>query len=73
LRLQRGLQVAGRWREAAEAWSRIGCPLEQGQALLQGDAAAVAQAEGVFERLGATAYLTRTRSASTRASALTSI
>lgn len=69
----RGLQVAGRWREAAEAWSRIGCPLEQGQALLQGDAAAVAQAEGVFERLGATAYLTRARSASTRASALTSI
>jgi DNA-binding winged helix-turn-helix (wHTH) protein/tetratricopeptide (TPR) repeat protein len=68
----RGLQISGRWREAADAWRRIGCPLEQGQALLQGDASAVAQAERIFERLGATAYLTRARSASMRPSAVTS-
>ncbi|MBV8209708.1 MAG: winged helix-turn-helix domain-containing protein [Burkholderiaceae bacterium] len=55
----RGLQIAGRWREAAEAWSRIGCPLEQGQALLQGDAAATAHVRSIFENLGATAYLAR--------------
>jgi DNA-binding winged helix-turn-helix (wHTH) protein/tetratricopeptide (TPR) repeat protein len=59
----RGLQVAGRWREAAEAWHRLGCPLEEGQALMQGVRPAVAQAERIFEHLGATAYLTRTRSA----------
>jgi DNA-binding winged helix-turn-helix (wHTH) protein/tetratricopeptide (TPR) repeat protein len=68
----RGLQVAGRWREAAEAWRRIGCPLERGQALLQGDAAAVGEAAAIFEALSATAYLTRVRSPSTRPSALTS-
>ena len=68
----RGLQIAGRWREATDAWRRIGCPLEQGQALLQGDASARAQAERIFERLGATAYLTRARSISARPSAVTS-
>jgi DNA-binding winged helix-turn-helix (wHTH) protein/tetratricopeptide (TPR) repeat protein len=68
----RGLQVAGRWREAAAAWARLGCPLEQGQALLQGDAPAIAQAEKIFERLGATAYLNRARSAPTWPSALSS-
>jgi hypothetical protein len=67
----RGLQLAGRWREAAEAWCRIGCPLERGQALLQGDAPAVAKAEAIFERLGATAYLARARSASPRSPELT--
>jgi len=55
----RGLQITGHWREAAEAWSRIGCPLEEGQALLQGDAAAVGHARSIFEHLGAAAYLTR--------------
>jgi hypothetical protein len=37
----------------------MGCPLEEGQALLQGDEAAVAQAARIFEELGAIAYLTR--------------
>jgi len=59
----RGLQIAGRWREAAQAWHRIGCPLEQGQALLQGGRQAVVQAEKIFEDLGASAYLARARSA----------
>jgi DNA-binding winged helix-turn-helix (wHTH) protein/tetratricopeptide (TPR) repeat protein len=68
----RGLQIAGRWREAADAWRHIGCPLEEGQALLQGDPPAIARAEKIFERLGATAYLMRARSASARPSAATS-
>ena len=67
----RGLQIAGGWREAADAWRRIGCPLEEGQALLQGDVPAIGRAEKIFERLGATAYLKRARSASTGPSALT--
>lgn len=57
----RGLQMAGRWRQAAQAWSRIGCPLEEGQALLQGDAAAVQQAIGIFQNLQARAYVERAR------------
>jgi tetratricopeptide (TPR) repeat protein len=67
----RGIQMAGQWRAAAEAWRRIGCPLEEGQALLQGNEAAVAQAERIFERLGATGYRNRARPAPTRASART--
>jgi DNA-binding winged helix-turn-helix (wHTH) protein len=59
----RGLQIAGRWRQAADAWQRVGCPLEQGQALLQGDRAAVAQAGRIFDHLGATAYRARTLAA----------
>lgn len=55
----RSFQVAGHWRAAADAWHRMGCPLEEGQALLQGDEAAVAQAARIFEELGAIAYLTR--------------
>jgi len=61
----RGLQIAGRWREAAQAWRQIGCPLEQGQALLQGDGPAIDEAEKIFETLGARAYLARARSIKT--------
>jgi DNA-binding winged helix-turn-helix (wHTH) protein/tetratricopeptide (TPR) repeat protein len=67
----RGIQIAGNWRVAADAWRRIGCPLEEGQALLQGDETARAEAESIFERLGATAYLARARSGSKRRSAMT--
>lgn len=55
----RGLQIAGRWREAADVWHNLGCPLEEGQALLRGDEQAMAQARGIFERLGAAAYLAK--------------
>jgi class 3 adenylate cyclase/tetratricopeptide (TPR) repeat protein len=57
----RGLQIAGSWREAAEAWRRIGCPLEEGQSLLDGDREAVAGAVRIFERLGAVPYLAKAR------------
>jgi DNA-binding CsgD family transcriptional regulator len=30
-----GLQAAGRWREAAEAWARAGCPYERAAALAE--------------------------------------
>ncbi|HEV2977550.1 MAG TPA: hypothetical protein VG425_08170 [Casimicrobiaceae bacterium] len=55
----RGLQIAGRWREAADVWRSFGCPLEEGQALLGGDRQAVAQAREIFARLGAAAYLAK--------------
>jgi hypothetical protein len=58
----RGLQIAGRWREAAQAWRQTGCPLEEGQALLQGDRPGRQQAEKIFQKLGAGAYLARARS-----------
>ncbi len=55
----RGLQIAGRWREAADVWHSLGCPLEEGQALLRGDRQAVEQAGEIFARLGAAAYLAK--------------
>jgi tetratricopeptide (TPR) repeat protein len=55
----RGLQIAGHWREAAEEWHRIGCPLEEGQSLLDGDGQAVARAVEIFEGLGAALYLSK--------------
>jgi DNA-binding winged helix-turn-helix (wHTH) protein/tetratricopeptide (TPR) repeat protein len=67
----RGLQLAGQWRAAADAWRQTGCPLEEGQALLQGDEGGVAQAGTIFERLGATGYRNRARPASARPSART--
>jgi DNA-binding winged helix-turn-helix (wHTH) protein/tetratricopeptide (TPR) repeat protein len=59
----RGIQLAGHWEEAADAWRRIGCPLEEGQSLLQGDPAALARADEIFERLGASAYRSRSAAA----------
>lgn len=47
------LQIAGRWREAADAWQRLGCPYEGALALAEGDAAAQQQALSIFDRLGA--------------------
>ena len=46
-------QIAGIWREAAEMWEKIGCPYEQGMALMDGDEAAQRKALEIFERLGA--------------------
>jgi class 3 adenylate cyclase/tetratricopeptide (TPR) repeat protein len=60
----RGLQITGRWSEAAAAWRALGCPLETAQALLDGDAASRDEAMAIFERLGAKAYLEKARSLS---------
>jgi DNA-binding CsgD family transcriptional regulator/tetratricopeptide (TPR) repeat protein len=47
------LQIAGDWREAAEAWEQRGCPYEQAMALMDGDEAGQLAALEIFERLGA--------------------
>jgi DNA-binding CsgD family transcriptional regulator len=47
------LQIGGRWREAADAWGRYGCPYERARALVEGDAGAQLEALAVFEQLGA--------------------
>ncbi len=49
-----GLQIAGRWREAAAEWERLQCPYEGARALAEGDDTdALRQALSTFERLGA--------------------
>jgi len=45
--------VCGRWREAADAWGRLGCPYEQAIALSEGDEAAQREALALFDRIGA--------------------
>lgn len=46
--------IAGRWREAAQAWSEMGCVYEQAIALSMGDDdAAQREALVLFDRLGA--------------------
>ncbi|MDN3358758.1 LuxR family transcriptional regulator [Actinomadura sp. DC4] len=48
------LQQAGRWREAAEAWGRAGCPYEHAAALAESpDEADQLAALGRLDRLGA--------------------
>jgi DNA-binding CsgD family transcriptional regulator len=47
------LEVAGRAREAAQAWARLGCPYEHALALSSGDEADLREALQCFERLGA--------------------
>ncbi len=47
------LQISGDWQAAAAAWQDIGCPYEQGRALIDGDDAAQRQALAIFEQLGA--------------------
>lgn len=49
------LQIAGRWRAAADLWRRLGCPYEEARALADGDFAAQEAALVVFDRLGARA------------------
>lgn len=47
------LEMAGRWREAAEAWLRLDCPYEQARALAEGDTEAQQRALAILDRLGA--------------------
>ncbi len=47
------LQMAGRWREAAQAWAALGCPYEQARALAEGDTAAQREALALADGLGA--------------------
>ncbi|HEV2779805.1 MAG TPA: LuxR C-terminal-related transcriptional regulator [Actinophytocola sp.] len=49
------LALAGDWAAAAEWWSTHDCPFETAVALSAGDQAAVAEAVGMFDRLGARA------------------
>ena len=48
-----GLQIGGRWREAAAAWAALACPFEEARALADGDIDAQRAALAIFERLGA--------------------
>jgi DNA-binding winged helix-turn-helix (wHTH) protein/tetratricopeptide (TPR) repeat protein len=50
-----GLQVEGRWREAAEQWRALGCRWELALALAQGEAEAVNEAAALFDQLGSPA------------------
>ncbi|HSQ10437.1 MAG TPA: AAA family ATPase [Burkholderiaceae bacterium] len=47
------LEIAGRWREAADAWFKLGCPYERARALSLGDTNAQQQALIIFDELGA--------------------
>jgi DNA-binding CsgD family transcriptional regulator/tetratricopeptide (TPR) repeat protein len=49
-----GLQAAGRWREAADAWARAGCPYERAAALTGSrDPDQLLIALGILDELGA--------------------
>jgi DNA-binding CsgD family transcriptional regulator/tetratricopeptide (TPR) repeat protein len=57
-----GLQAAGRWREAASAWARAGCPYERAAALAEsGDPDQLLTALGVLDELGARPLAARVR------------
>ena len=47
------LQIAGRWRDAADAWKKRGCPYEAARALAEGDTEAKLEALRIFDNLGA--------------------
>ena len=49
------------WREAAEAWQRIGCPYEQAEALADGDEAAMRESLAILTGLGAQPAADRVR------------
>ena len=49
------------WRDAAEAWRRIGCPYEQAEELADGDEAAMRKALAILTRLGAEPAADRVR------------
>jgi DNA-binding CsgD family transcriptional regulator len=47
------LQMAGKWREAAQAWQELNCPYEVARALSEsGDEIALKEALDIFENLG---------------------
>jgi DNA-binding CsgD family transcriptional regulator/tetratricopeptide (TPR) repeat protein len=45
--------MRGEWRRAADYWTAVGCPYEQAEALMQGDALAARRALEIFQTLGA--------------------
>jgi DNA-binding CsgD family transcriptional regulator/tetratricopeptide (TPR) repeat protein len=51
------LQASGNWREAADAWARIGSPYERALALADGDDDARREAFDILEGLGARATI----------------
>jgi DNA-binding NarL/FixJ family response regulator len=54
--------VSGRWREAAAVWAELGSPFERGLALARsGERAALTDAVGLFDALGADAAAARAR------------
>jgi DNA-binding CsgD family transcriptional regulator len=59
-------ELAGRWREAAQAWERAGCPYEQALALSEGDEQAQRDALQILEGLGAAPAAAIVRSRLTR-------
>jgi DNA-binding CsgD family transcriptional regulator/tetratricopeptide (TPR) repeat protein len=57
-----GLQAAGRWLEAAEAWARAGCPYERAAALAESqDPDQMLIALGLLDELGARPLAARVR------------
>ncbi len=54
-------ELAGRWREAGQAWAALGCPYDRALALTAGDDAALTEALAIFETLGARAAAERVR------------
>jgi ATP/maltotriose-dependent transcriptional regulator MalT len=46
-------ELAGRWRQAAQEWARLGCPFEQALALTEGDDAAQCLALEILDGIGA--------------------
>jgi DNA-binding CsgD family transcriptional regulator/tetratricopeptide (TPR) repeat protein len=57
-----GLQAAGRWREAAEAWARAGCPYERAAALAESQHPdQLLTALGLLDELGARPLAARVR------------
>lgn len=55
------LQLAGQWREAADAWAKLGCPFQQALALVDGDAEARLEALALYEDMGARPAAVRLR------------
>jgi len=55
------LHIAGRWREAADAWLAKGCPFEQGLALTMGEEADQREALAIFDRMRAVAAAQKLR------------
>jgi DNA-binding CsgD family transcriptional regulator len=56
------LQMAGRWRDAADAWERLGCAYEQAIALMDGDTPEdLLHALEIVDRLAAAPAATRLR------------
>ncbi|WP_116809209.1 ATP-binding protein [Steroidobacter cummioxidans] len=55
------MEISGRWREAADAWSALKCPFEAARAMMEGDESAQREALAVFESFGARPMIERMR------------